>query len=345
LKNRKKLSNVFLAVLDRKKKVILLERILVTGATGFIGSHLVEALLEKGHKVYCLVRNQHGLRWLKGLPINLVIGNCLESNLELPEIDYVYHLAGIIKTKKIGLFYQVNYLGTINLVKAVLKQKLPLKSFVFVSTLAVNGQPTEKIITQKQLPSPQTHYAKSKWLAEEALIKHKDSLPILIFRPTAVYGPRDKEFLGYFRLMKGGFAPILNSEGIFSFCYVLDVVEALMAVLERDVPSGEIFFVSDGNAYRWQEVIDIIASILDKRPFVFKVPKTVTYLLAVAAEFYNRLAKEPLIFSCDKLKEVFQKNWFCDISKTQALLGYKARYDLTKGIALTLKWYQECGWL
>jgi len=162
---------------------------------------LVEGLLKEGHEVYCLVRDVHTLRWLRGLPVNLIIGDCRKKDLRLPKVDFIYHLAGIVKAKKPSLFYQVNYLGTVNLIKSVLRQKIPIKAFVFVSTLAVNGQKTQ-IITPNDPPYPQTHYAKSKWLAEQTLAKFKEALPVIIFRPTAIYGPRDKEFLSYFQIIK-----------------------------------------------------------------------------------------------------------------------------------------------
>lgn len=321
-----------------------MERILVTGATGFVGSHLVEGLLKEGHEVYCLVRNVHTLRWLHGLPLNLIIGDCREKDLGLPKVDVIYHLAGIVKAKRPSLFYQVNYLGTVNLIKSVLRQKIPIKAFVFISTLAVNGQKTQ-IITPNDPPCPQTHYAKSKWLAEQTLTKFKETIPVIIFRPTAIYGPRDKEFLSYFQVIKQGFAPILNPDGILSFCYVADVVQALMKVLRNDIPSGKVFLLSDGKAYTWQFVINTISDILNKKPFVIKVPKFLTYFAAMGVEFYSHFLKNPLIFSRNKLKEVFQKSWFCDISETQALLGYKPQYTLAEGMALTLRWYQIHGWL
>jgi len=321
-----------------------LERILVTGATGFVGSHLVEGLLKEGHEVYCLVRNAHNLRWLHGLPVNLIVGDCRKKDLRLPKVDFIYHLAGVVKAIRPSLFYQVNYLGTVNLINSVLRQKLPLKAFVFVSTLAVNGQKTE-VITPNDPPYPQTHYARSKWLAEQTLAKFKDVIPIIIFRPTVIYGPRDKELLSYFQVIKQGFAPILNPDGILSFCYVVDVVQALMKVLENDLPSGKVFLLSDGKAYTWQGVINTISEILDKRPFVIKVPKLLTYFFAMGAQFYSHFFKKPLIFSRNKLKEVFQKTWFCDISETQDLLNYKPQYSLAKGMTLTLRWYQIHGWL
>lgn len=321
-------------------------KILVTGATGFIGSHLVEGLLQKGHKVYCLVRNEKKLRWLQGLPVNLVLGDCQNLvSLKLPPVKVVYHLAGLVKAKSPIYLYQANYLGTLNLIRAILRQKLPLERFIFVSTLAVHGHPQEEIITPQAPPCPLTHYAKSKWMAEQALLSLKKFLPIIIFRPTAIYGPRDKEFLAYMRLIKHGFAPVLNPKGTLSLCYVADLVKALMAALDRDIPSGKVFLISDGRAYTWQTVITTIANILGKQPILIKVPKLLTLSLTLVAEFYNHFAKEPLMFSRDKLKEVLQKTWYCDISDAQTFLNFSPKYSLQKGMETTIKWYQAHHWL
>ncbi len=306
------------------------KRVLVTGGTGFIGSHLVEWLLKKNYEVFCLVRNPARLRWLKGLPVYLIIGDCQAKDLRLPQVEVVYHVAGVVKAKRPSLFYNVNYKGTVNLAQAVLKQKLPLKYFIFISTLAVCADSL-------------SHYAHSKLLAEKELLKLP--LPLIIFRPTAIYGPRDKEFLSFCRLIKYGLAPILNPEGILSFCYIDDLIEILGAVLEKEIPSKKIFAVSDGKAYSWEEALKIVASALQKRPIYFKIPKKLTYILALIFEKFNIFIKEPIIFNQDKLKEIFHKNWFCDISEIQKLLGYTPKYDLFSGMVKTINWYQRQGWI
>ena len=320
--------------------------VLVTGATGFIGSHLVEALLRQGHEVYCLVRDKTRLRWLNGLPVKVIEGDCKEvSSLKLPQVEVIYHLAGRVKAKRPVTFYQVNFYGTINLLKAIVRQRLKLKKFIFVSTLAVHGLPNIKVIRADDPPFAQTHYAKSKYLAEQAVMTYKDVFPVVILRPTAIYGPRDREFLGYLQCIKHGFAPVLNPEGILSFCYVKDLVGFLLAALEKEVPSGRVFLISDGQAYTWKEAVSVIAKQMQKRPLLLKPPKYLISFLAFITEGLSLFLDQPLIFSRDKLKEIFQKSWFCDISETCSLLGYTPRYDLKKGMQETIHWYKKEGWL
>jgi len=304
-------------------------QVLVTGGTGFIGSHLVEWLLKDGHEVFCLVRNPLKIKWLNGLPVKLIVGNCCEP-FNLPKVEVIYHVAGVIKAKKPSFFYEVNFKGTMNLAKMILKQRLAVKYFVFVSTLAVCGNNL-------------SHYAKSKWLAERELLKL--SLPVVIFRPTAIYGPRDKEFLGWCRLIKYGIAPIFNPSGILSFCYVEDLIQALGAVMKKNDLSGKIFHISDGKAYKWEEALMILSRILKKRPIYVKIPKEISLFLALIAEFLNVFSKEPIIFTRDKLKELFHKNWFCDIADVKDQLDYIPKYDLFSGMVKTINWYQKQGWL
>ncbi len=322
-----------------------METVLVTGATGFIGSHLVESLLKQNYKVYCLVRNKSILKWLKKVPVEIVEGDCESPSLKLPHVDFVFHLAGRIKAKEPVSFYKTNLYGTINLLRIISKQRPFVKKFVFVSTLAVHGKDDTKIIRPEHSPYPRSHYAKSKWLAEQAVLAYKGTFPVVIFRPTAIYGPRDKEFLSYIKCIKHGIAPVLNSKGILSFCYISDLVNFLIASIQKEIPSGKAFLVSDGQAYTWKQAILNIAEALGKHPLILNIPKPLTMTMAFGFQNISHLLNQPFIFSCDKLKEVFQKSWFCDISQSCNFLDYVPQYDFKKGIKRTIHWYQKQGWL
>jgi len=323
-------------------------KILVTGATGFVGSHLVETLVKKGEDVYCLVRATSNLRWLKGLSVKLVQGDCtdISSLKSLPsDIEFVFHLAGLVKARRKRAFYEVNYQGTVNLIKICLTKRWPLKRFIFISTLAVHGSPSDSMIKSDDQPRPLSHYAKSKWLAEQALLSVKEIIPVIIFRPTVIYGPRDRELLDFYRLIKTGWVPVLNPNGKLSLCYVLDLVQALIKALKADVPSGSVFFVSDGNAYSWFEVINIIASLLDKNPCYIYFPKGILWIMAIFAEAMANISRQPIMFSRDKLKEILQHTWVCDISNSIENLGYRPNYSLNIGMEGTIHWYKAQGWL
>ena len=320
--------------------------ILVTGGSGFIGSHLVDALLEKQYKIYCIVRDVKNLKWLQNKPVELIKADLCSPNMVMPEVDYIFHLAGLTKAKKRQQFYKANYEGTVNLLRCIKKQKKPPKGFFLLSTLAVNGDINTITIKANDPATPQSHYAKSKWMAEQEALKYKDLMDVVIIRPTAVYGPRDRELFSYFKLVKKyRFAPIINKDGIYSFLYVKDLINMLLLLLEHNVPSGQIFLMSDGNGYKWSEVVEKISSQLKitARPVV--IYKFLVYFFAMIISFLNLYKKEPFILTIDKLKEIFKKSWICDIMEVRDILRFEPKYNLDEGLGLTINWYKTNRWL
>lgn len=326
-----------------------MKSVLVTGGTGFIGSHLIDALLSKDYKIYCLVRNFNKLKWLEDKPVEFIKSDLNSSNIILPEVDYVYHLAGLTKARRKKEFYRVNYLGTKNLISAVRKLKKLPKGFFLLSTLAVNGNLTSYKIISEEPASPESHYAKSKWLAEQEILKYKDIINTVIIRPTIVYGPRDKDLYCYFKLIKKNkVAPIFNKNAIFSFLYITDLINMLLLLLEREVPSGQIFLMSDGNGYKWSDIIENVSSTLGIEVRAIRtimIPDFLVYLSAMFYSIINYVKREPFILTIDKLKEIFKKGWFCDIKEVRKILRYDPEYDLLRGFQLTFEWYKTNRWL
>ena len=324
-----------------------MESVLVTGGTGFIGSHLVDALLNKEYKVYCAVRNFNKLKWLRGKSVEFIKYNLYSSDIVLPDVDYVYHLAGLTKARKKIEFYKVNYEGTVNLIKAINKQKKPPKGFFLLSTLAVNGDRNAHKISIEDAATPESHYAKSKSMAEQEILKYKNIMNTVIIRPTVVYGPRDKELLSYFKLIKkSGFAPIFNKNSIYSFLYITDLINMLLLLLEnKNIESGQVFLMSDGKGYKWTDVINKISLILCKKVRSIVIPDFIAYFSAMIVTLLNYVRREPFILTIDKLKEIFKKCWFCDIKEARKILKFDPEYDLDRGLQLTFQWYKTNGWL
>lgn len=325
-----------------------MESVLVTGGTGFIGSHLVDALITKQYKVYCAVRNFNKLKWLQGKSVEFIKYDLYSSDIVLPHVDYVYHLAGLTKAKKNKDFYKVNYEGTVKLINAIKKQKKPMKGFFLLSTLAVNGDMNAGKIAVEDPISPESHYAKSKWMAEQEVLKYKDSMNIVIIRPTVVYGPRDKELFSYFKLVKKSrLAPIFNKNGTYSFLYITDLINMLLLLIEKSqsLESGQIFLMSDGRGYKWRDIIDNISFLMSIKVRQIVIPQFVAYLIAIIITLLNYLKREPFILTIDKLKEIFKKCWFCDIKEVRKILNFDPEYDLNRGLQLTFEWYKTNGWL
>lgn len=315
----------------------------MTGATGFIGSHLIERLLKEGHEVWALVRSR------KPLPksVNLLYGNLSDGDLpQLRGFDHVFHLAALTKAVVPGDYYKVNYLGTRNLVERLLQDGGLKGKFVFLSSLSAQGPASgSRPSTEEDPPRPVSPYGKSKLQAETFLKGLSDKLDVLIIRPSIVYGPRDTYMLEFFRLIKRGFLPLLKEEQKLSLCYVADLVEALELSLSAKVRSGEVVLISDGEIYPLRYIADMVALILGVKYMVIKVPLMIAGVVALLNEFWGRIRRRPPAFGINKFLEARQKAWICDITKAKTLLGFKPKYSLKEGLEVTLNWYLENSWL
>ncbi len=319
-------------------------RALVTGGTGFIGSHLAEALIKENFEVYCIVRNPSKLRFLEKLEVKIIQADLSDRN-SLEKIDwqfdYIFNLSGITKAKDPEEFLQSNYIGTKNLIEIVAKTNLNLKRFVHVSSLAAvgpckNGKPVD----ENTLPAPVSEYGKSKLLGEKAVESFKDKLPITIIRPPAVYGPRDSDFLTFFKMIKAGIVLYLT-EGLYSTVYVDDLVSGIILASKTEKGKGETFFIADPQPYNTQEIVSAISEALNKKPLKIKIPKKFGDVLI---KVFQKFDKKSIINS-DKLKELTQSCWVCSTRKAEEMLGYKTKTNIKEGMEWTANWYKANQWL
>lgn len=323
---------------------------LVTGATGFIGSHLVEALVQRGAQVRCLVRNKRHLGWVKDSPVEFVVGNCREKHSlkqGVKDVDQVFHFAGATTAVKEKTYFEVNALGTENLVRACIENNTRLKKFIYLSSQAAAG-PCRSVGKKKESDpcEPVSPYGKSKLLGEELALSHSNELPLLILRPCAVYGPRDKGFYALFKCLSKSINPCFSDhEQHISMCYVQDLVRAILLAAETQTENGEIFFLSDGHDYRMEEIGDIFAQAMEISALKLRLPKQMLFGLAFFSECFSRVSGKPSILSRGKVEEMVQKNWLCDITKARALLGFDPRISLARGAELTVAWYKKENWL
>jgi dihydroflavonol-4-reductase len=323
---------------------------LVTGAAGFIGSHLVEALLPRGVQVRCLVRPTSHLKWLKGLPVEIIYGDCQEKDSLRPgvkDVDLVFHLAGVTRALAAKTYFEVNALGTENLVQACLTHNTRLQKFIYLSSLAAAGPGRNGEQKKESDPcEPVSPYGRSKRRGEELALDRAHELPLLILRPAAVYGPRDQAFLALFQCLAKRIKPSFSGEvRHLSLCSVQDLVDGLLLAAETPTQTGEIFFLSDGQDYRMEEINDSIAQAMEVTAFRLRLPPAVLCGLAAVAEYFSKVSGKPALISRGKAEEVIQPNWLCDISKARTLLGFKPQISLALGAKLTFDWYKKEHWL
>ncbi|GLI54038.1 MULTISPECIES: NAD-dependent epimerase/dehydratase family protein [Thermodesulfovibrio] len=319
-------------------------KVLITGATGFIGSHLTEALLNENFDVYCIVRNPLKLRFLQGLNVKIIQGDCSQKETIEKirwDFDYIFNLSGITKATHPEEFFQSNYLGTKNLVEVVAERNPSLKRFVHVSSLAAVGPCRDgKPVDEKTEPAPISEYGKSKLMGEKAVEFFKDRLPITIIRPPAVYGPRDSDFLTFFKMIKVGVVLYLT-EAIYSMIYVNDLVNGIITASKSEKAVGETFFIAESQPYDTHQIVEAISDAVGKRPVKIKIPKGIGMFFI---RVFQKFDKKSIINS-DKLKELVQPCWVCDTQKAEQLLGFKTKTKLKEGMEWTAKWYRMNQWI
>jgi nucleoside-diphosphate-sugar epimerase len=325
-------------------------RVLVTGGTGFIGSHLVEALLAQGHEVRCLVRDTRRLGWISGLPSVTIAQGGMDEPRSLLEgmrgVDQVYHVAGLTRARAAREFFRVNGEGTRHLVHACLETPRGPRRLVHLSSLAAVGpMPMATACAEDVSPRPVSPYGWSKLQGEAAVLGVRDRLHVTVLRPPVVYGPRDRGVLEIARWVARGLLPMpAGPSRTLSLCYVQDLVTALLTAGEAKIPSGEIFHVAGEGAFTWEQVGDALGEALGVHPTPLRIPVPILLALATGADAWAWFTGRPGYFSRGKVREA-AGHWLCDTGKARRQLGVVLGVGLREGAAMTVKWYREAGWL
>ena len=330
-------------------------KILITGASGFIGSFIVEEALRRCFETWAAVRKSSSREWLQDerihfIELNLSSKDQLVEQLRPHQFDYVVHAAGVTKCLNKQDFRRINTEGTKNLAEALMALEMPLKRFVFVSSLSIFGaikeqQPYDEI-RESDTPMPNTAYGESKLAAEQYLEQMASRVPYIILRPTGVYGPREKDYFIMAKSIKGhsDFAVGYKRQDI-TFVYVKDVVQAVFLALEKG-ENGRKYFLSDGQVYQSTTFSDLIHEELG-RPWWIRItaPVWVLRIVTFFGEYVGRLTGKVTALNNDKYNILKQRNWRCDIQPAIDELGYQPKVQLEQGVKETIKWYKEHKWL
>jgi nucleoside-diphosphate-sugar epimerase len=318
--------------------------ILVTGGTGFIGSHLVECLLAQGEPVRVLVRRT---ALFDKTPVQVFRGDLITANglaQALDGVDTVVHLAGTTKALSITDYHAGNVHATENLARAIASMRRPVRMVHISSLAAVGPGPDCTPLTEDAEPHPVTRYGKSKLEGERIV---RAILPdAVIVRPPAVYGPRDTDVFQVLKSINHGLlTQIAGSERYFSAIYVKDLVNGILAAARSPRAEGRTYFLAHPAVVSWSELVGMAARIMDRTVRVVKLPLSVAYAVGYISELWSRVTQKPGIVSRDKVGDMQCRYWICDTRRAKEELGFEAQTNIEEGLAITLAWYREAGWL
>ncbi len=322
-------------------------KVFITGATGFIGSHLADFFLDQQNvEVRCLVRSKP--KWLDGKPITVISGD-LNDVMALKEgmtgADIVFHLAALVKAPKEETLIRTNVEATENLIRVAQKCNVP--KIVVLSSLAAVGPSFDNPVDEEDELLPVSMYGKSKKLMEEMIhqvARPEDSITIL--RPPAVYGPREEQILSFFKICSKGLCPIVGDGDTsrISMVHVKDVIQGLSLASKQREKGIHTYFVSSDTDYAWNEIKRATSLALDKKLTTLRINPKIVQTLGTMLEALGSLFGQYPVMNKDKAREMTMQ-WTCSTGKIQKELGYKQSMSLEEGIKDTIKWYKKHNWL
>jgi dihydroflavonol-4-reductase len=322
----------------------------VTGANGFIGSHLVDYLLEKKYEVRCLVRKNSNLKWLKDK--NIKIFDCGLLDIEgmtkaFEDVNYIFHVAGVVKSKTSEGYYRGNVETTKAILEAACKNTTTIKKLVIVGSLtSVGPSPDGRPVNENTICNPITTYGRSKLAQEQLAHTYMDKLPITICRAPAIFGERDTEIFIFFQTFNRGLMTTIGfDKKVLSLIHVIDLIEGLYLASIKEKAKGETYFISSEKHYTWGEVGEVTSKVLHKKPFKVAVPHSIVYIVASIAQFLSVFTNKPATLNLEKARDITQSAWICDTRKAMRDLGYQQHISLEDGIKRTIEWYNQMKWL
>jgi len=322
-------------------------KLLITGANGFLGSHVAERVSQRdGVDLRLMLRRTSRLAYLKGLDYERVEGDLRdEASLTraVAGVETVVHLAGLVSALSEARYHAVNAGGTAALVRAA--SAAGVKRFVYVSSLAALG-PSQDGVSPPAMPHPVSGYGRSKLAGEYAVLAEKAAMSVAVVRPAAVYGERDRALLPFYRLAKLGVVPVYgDGNRRLSFLHAHDAADSIIAAALADGPSGAVYTTSDGCLHTWRSLIEAYGKAAGRRLRVLPVPGPLFTLAGYAGGLAQTVLRRPLPLSPEEVLQMRAPAWLAGNEAIQRDLGWQPRIDIEQGFAQAYRWYREQGWL
>ncbi|MBI3073932.1 MAG: SDR family NAD(P)-dependent oxidoreductase [Deltaproteobacteria bacterium] len=326
-------------------------KVLLTGGSGFLGSHIAEELVAAGHTIRALARKTSRVDDLKRLGAEIALGDAgdVESlKAAVRGVDAVVHNAGLTKARSLDEFEAVNGQGTRNVVEAVRAENPGVSRVLYVSSIAAHGPSPDGHLRDEDEPAtPVSYYGRSKLSGEEAIRALAGVVPFSIVRPPIIYGPRDKDVLTMFKAVKRGIILDVGPKGgKVSAVYAPDAARAIGRVLVTPAAANKTYFIGDGNTYGIVEMGRAMAAALGGlKPMRLPIPTWFVAFAARMAALFGAFSKAPKIFTPDKVAEMKQRFWVFSADRLARDVGYRAEHNFTRGAEKTIAWYRDNKWL
>jgi len=323
-------------------------RVLITGATGFVGAHVAGQLAAMGSAIRALVRASSDTRQLERIGAELVTGSMTESRSlgsAVRGVDVVVHLAALTSARSTAEYHRVNETGTRNLVRAAAEDPRP-RRFVYLSSLAAAGPSIDgEPVGPGHEPRPLTTYGRSKLAGEVACRDAAGEIEICILRAPAVYGPGDREMFRFFRMARLGIVPVPSGpDRMLQFVHVADLAGAIVRAVAAPAADG-LFHIAEPRAYAGREFARLVGQAVGRRVGVVTVPQALVRAAASANEAAYRLLGRSSVFNREKADELLAPGWLCETGTARAVLGFEAETPLPRGLRETAEWYEQNRWL
>lgn len=321
----------------------------VTGANGFVGSHLVDYLLEQGHEVHAIVRSSSNLQWLDGKDVNLHtcgLNSAEDLKIAFQGANYIYHIAGVVKALTKEGFMKGNVEMTRNVMEAAAHIST-IKRVLVTSSMAATGYAEMGSDVDENSPlKPIEPYGDSKVAQEEVAREYADRVPSTIVRPPGVYGPRDTEIFAFFKAINNGVSAMMGfTPKEMSLIHVRDLVQGMFQAATNENSVGEVYFLGSLECYNWKELGDYASKAMNKKTLTIKIPHFVIFILGFFGQILESWFGMDVALNKDRAYRITRPSWYCNSNKAVKELGFEQTVSIEDGFKSTIDWYKEKGWL